>query len=176
MAEKCLAGQCCKMNEVICGGKCTNTQSDSMNCGMCGKQCPNNTPVCANGQCIACQLVGTLGNQTFCKVQINGVASDTNVRAACQGAGMGVGCQAMGNCTYNDNLCVMTQENSCGNPMYTLAQKLGCSSPANCNNVFNGVYQYMGQKWLNGAACGVAGSTWCSVGTSYSNRFALCVQ
>jgi hypothetical protein len=89
---------------------------------------------------------------------------------------LNVGCQAMGNCSYNDNLCVMTQENSCGNPMMSLAQKLGCSNPANCNNVFNGVYQYMGQKWVSGAACGVEGNSWCSVGTSYSNRWALCVQ
>lgn len=172
--DTCLTGNCCKMGEVICGGKCTNTKSDAMNCGMCGKTCSGNTPVCANGACTACSLVGTLGNQNFCKVQINGVASDTNVRAACVAAGLNVGCQASGNCTYNDNLCVMTQEASCGNPMLTLAQKLGCGSPGNCN-ALNQVYQYMGQKW-GGSACGVENGSWCSQGNQFSNRWALCVQ
>ena len=122
-------------------------------------------------------MIGTLGNQSFCKVQVSGVMNDTNVRSACLAAGMDVGCSAMGQCQWNDNMCVMTQESSCGNPMQTLAQKLGCQNPPNCNGgVFDGVYQYMGQKWMQGAACGVEGNQWCANGGNISNRYAICVK
>ena len=172
----CQKGLCCSPGTANCtGSACIDTQADPQNCGSCGKVCPAQTPNCAGGTCTALIALGKLGSQTFYKIPVTGTMSDTNVYAACIGAGLKVGCQAINCSSYNDNLCVLTQENSCGNPMMLLATTLGCSSPSNCGPL-NGVYQYMGHKWQSDASCGVESGSWCSTGTSYSNRWALCVQ
>jgi hypothetical protein len=172
--EQCLSGQCCKTGEVLCNAMCTNTQTDSMNCGMCGKTCTGNTPVCANGACTAFTVVGVLGNNTFYKVPVSGAMTDVNTHNACINAGLKVGCNAS-SCQYNDANCLVTQEVSCSSPMLALAQKLGCNSPGGCQ-ALNGIYQNLGGNWVNGSSCGVEGSTWCAQGSTYMNRWALCVQ
>lgn len=60
-------------------------------------------------------------------------------------------------------------------PMKYLALAIGCGGPSSCA-ALNGVYQNMGGAWVSGASCGVENGSWCSVGTSYSNRWALCTQ
>jgi len=181
MTEQCLQGLCCKTGQVICtdpdGGvpACTDTKTDKNNCGMCGKTCSGNTPICANGACTSYAVVGVLSGHTYYKVPIVGPASDVNVRTACQNAGLKVGCTGPANCSYNDANCVPSGETECGNPMKYLSIAIGCSLPSNCA-ALNGVYQCMGGNWVSGAACGVEGSTWCSQGTSYQNRWALCTQ
>ncbi len=173
--QTCQSGVCCDAGLTNCNGTCVDLTKDKDNCGKCGMACSGGTPVCVSSACSAGDLVGTLGNQSFYKVLVSGTMTDTNVYAACTGAGFSVGCQATNCPQYTDNVCVPTQESSCGNPMYGLAQALGCSSPSSCAQL-NGVYQYMGHKWQSDAACGVESGSWCSTGTSYSNRYALCVQ
>lgn len=172
----CQKGLCCSAGTANCtGSTCIDTLSDPLNCGQCSNACPSQTPNCAAGKCTALVVLGKLGPQTFFKVPVVGIMSDTNVYNACVAAGLKVGCQAINCATYNDSLCVLTQESSCGNPMLGLAASLGCGLPSSCAPLF-GVYQYMGQKWSGGASCGAESGTWCSTGTAYSNRWALCVQ
>jgi hypothetical protein len=170
----CQKGLCCAPGTANCTGSCIDTQADPLNCGQCKNVCPAQTPNCALGKCTALQVLGKLGSQTFYKVPVTGVMSDTNVYNACIAAGLKVGCQAVG-CNYNDSLCVLTLESSCGNPMLGLSASLGCGLPSSCAPLA-GVYQYMGHKWQSDSACGVENGTWCSTGNAYSNRWALCVQ
>ena len=171
----CQKGLCCASGTTSCGGKCIDTLADPNNCGVCNNVCPAQAPSCAAGECTKLQVLGKLGSQTFYKIPVTGTMTDTNVYNACVAAGLTVGCSSSNCPNYADNLCTPTQENSCGNPMKLLAVALGCNSPSNCA-LLDGVYQYMGQKWQNGASCGAEGATWCSNGTAYSNRWALCVQ
>jgi hypothetical protein len=171
----CVSGLCCGPGKVNCGGTCTDNLTDPKNCGPCNNVCPPQTPSCAGGKCTSLQVLGTLGSQTFYKIPVTGAMTDTNVYAACVAAGLTVGCSSTNCPTYTDNVCTPTLENSCGNPMKSLATVLGCASPSNCAQL-NGVYQYMGHKWQSDASCGVEGAQWCSTGTSYSNRWALCLQ
>jgi hypothetical protein len=86
-----------------------------------------------------------------------------------------VPCQATQGCTYNDNICTQTNnETSCGNPMAGLSMLI-CNGqyPGQCQ-LLNGVYQYMGNNWVGG--CGVENGGWCAQGNSYMNKFALCVS
>ena len=171
----CQKGLCCGGGTQNCGGKCIDTLSDPKNCGSCGNVCPVQSPGCAVGKCTNLQVLGTLGSQTFYKIPVTGAMSDTNVYNACLAAGLTVGCSSTNCLIYTDNLCTPTQENSCGNPMLSLAGVIGCASPSKCV-ALDGVYQYMGQKWQNGSACGAEGAQWCSTGNSFTNRWALCVQ
>ncbi len=156
-----------------CNGQCVDTSTDPKNCGACNSPCIG---TCSGGVCGGGGVfVAKLGAQSFYKVQVSGTMSDTNVLDACKGAGMTVGCSAQSCPQYTDNLCVQTQESSCGNPMLDLAKAIGCSTPATCPQLA-GVYQYMGQKWQSGSACGADGGQWCAVGDQHSDRWALCVQ
>ena len=180
-------------SDVDCGGKlcaaCTlgktcaahdDCESRLCSSGLCAAcQIDNDCPfkICKSGVCSNAPVVGVLGNQTFFMVEVKGAMTDTNVFKACQSAGLNTPCQAMGNCSYNDNLCTMTQESACGNPMQMLAFQL-CGkgvSPSSCPALY-GCYQYMGHKWTNDSACGAEQNQWCTQGSNQMNRFALCVN
>ena len=115
-----------------------------------------------------------LGNFNFYKVPNAGFMTDTNCFNTCTGAGFRVGCQAQVGCQYNDNVCTITSETSCGNPMQGLSYSL-CGngvSPSACAPLY-GVYQYMGNAWVGG--CGAEQNQWCVQGNNALNKNALCV-
>ena len=131
----------------------------------------------ANCGCGNATLLTTWNSWKYYKVPVNGVMSDANVRNTCLACGLNPPCQALAGCTYNDNLCKQTNnETSCGNPGLGLAKQL-CgvnAAPSNCPALYN-VYHYMGFNWVNQAACGAIANNWCTVGTNYNNQFAVCV-
>ena len=49
-AKNALDAAGCTVGQTICGGVCTNTQSDPGNCGGCGAICPQGK-VCSTGAC-----------------------------------------------------------------------------------------------------------------------------
>jgi hypothetical protein len=103
-----------------------------------------------------------------------GFMTDPNIAQACEDCGLQTPCQATQGCSYNDNICVQTNnENSCGNPMLGLSQLLCNAYPSSCNQLF-GVYQYMGNNWVGG--CGAEQNSWCSQGNNVQDKFALCVS
>ena len=135
-------------------------------------------PFCNAGRCDKAppgKLLGQLGNFTFYGVQVMGAMTDTNCRNTCRAAGLNIPCQAQAGCQYNDNLCTITSEMSCGNPMQTLAMKLCNQNPSGCPALY-GVYQYMGGKWSNDSACGAEQGQWCVTGGQQQNKFAMCVR
>jgi hypothetical protein len=157
----------------------TNTTSSAQNCGSCGRVCANNVPYCFNSACTATPpyvALGTLSGQTYYKVAVTGAMTDTNVFNACKAAGLHTPCQATGVCQYNDQVCVVTQEKSCGNPMQTLSQALCAGANPSACPALAGCYQYMGHTWQNDSACGAENNSWCAIGNAQMNRFAVCVQ
>ncbi|MBI4704158.1 MAG: hypothetical protein HY744_23870, partial [Deltaproteobacteria bacterium] len=151
---------------------------DPANCGGCGKACPQNQ-YCKAGKCSGGvgTYVGALGQFKFYKVQVNGAMTDTNVYNACINAGYKVPCQAQPGCLYNDNLCAVTLESSCGNPMRDLSYAL-CGNnvyPSSCPALYD-VYQYMAHKWVTDSACGAKAGQWCVQGNGQSNQWALCLE
>ena len=184
----CLGGQCglfqcnpgftdCDMNAA--NGCEANLDNDARNCGKCGVVCPQNTPRCFQGACAAnlpAAYLGSINGQGYYKVQAAGVMTDNNVLVTCQGAGMKVPCQGPGGCMYNGNMqmCVATQEVSCGNPMLTLSQVI-CNglSPPQCQ-LLNNCFQFMGNAWQNGSSCGALNGNWCTAGNSARDGFAVC--
>jgi len=126
-------------------------------------------------ECAGMILVDSWNGYTYWKVPVAGILSDTNVQAACAECGMTPPCAGPAGCSYNDNICTQTNnEGSCGNPMQAMAQLLCNTNPGQCALVW-GVYQYMGQNWISGAACGAEQNGWCTNGNNMSNKFALCV-
>ncbi|MCA9687329.1 MAG: DUF4215 domain-containing protein, partial [Myxococcales bacterium] len=120
-------------------------------------------------------VLTTWNGWTYWKVPVMGAATDTNIFAACEDCGMLPPCQATAGCTYNDNLCAQTNnETSCGNPMLGLAQKLCNTNPPSCAMLW-GIYQYMGHNWINDSGCGAESGSWCSIGANFQNKFTLCV-
>jgi cysteine-rich repeat protein len=120
-------------------------------------------------------LVTTWNGWSYYKVTVNGTMIDANVRAACEACGLKVPCQALDGCSYNDNICLQTtNETSCGNPMLGLANLLCSANPSSCPSLYN-TYQYMGLKWVGTSACGAKAGQWCVQGSSYSNEQGLCV-
>jgi hypothetical protein len=133
-----------------------------------------------NGLRITCRCdvgtVGILGGVTFYKVPVNGPMTDVNVLAACQSVGMLPSCAGDATCTaFNDGLCKPSPEAGCFSPMGDLAFEL-CGTAANSCPPLNGVYQYMGQLWVTGSACGVEGATYCAQGSQWFGQYALCVK
>ena len=155
----------------------TNTDVDPQHCGNCPTTCQAPTPTCSGGNCVGCQgtFLTNFGGQAFYKVPVSGTMTDTNLYNACIAAGCRVPCDGQAGCQYNDNLCTLGAANDCSNPMMQLAQLLCGTGPSSCA-ALNGVYQYMGNAWISNSACGVEGGSWCSVGSNYSNRLALCIQ
>ena len=145
-------------------------------CAACVQGADCTSGVCQQGTCAKFIVVGKVGNLTYVKVPVKGTMTDAHVYAACKAAGLTVGCQAQGNCRYNDNLCVPSQEPLCGNAMFALAQAVcgGRATPLSCPALF-GLFQYMGHMWMQDSACGVDQNKWCAVGSQFSDRSALCV-
>ncbi len=135
--------------------------------------CDNCVGVCGGGSVI----VQDWGGWTYYKVPVMGTMTDTNIAAACTNCGMLPPCQALAGCTYNDNFCAQTgNETSCGNPMLGISHLLcGANvSPPQCMALW-GVYQYMGHNWNGDSACGAEQNSWCSAGNSFMNKYTLCV-
>jgi cysteine-rich repeat protein len=129
---------------------------------------------CKSQACPQAVFVSTWNGWKYYKVPVVGQMTDNNVRAACEACGLKAPCQALDGCTYNDNICTQTSnEVSCGNPMLGLAQ-FTCNgqSPPGCP-ALNGVFQYMGNKWLG--ACGAQNGQWCVQGNTANNQSGLCV-
>src|SRR2546429_373649 len=110
MGRGCLAGSDWVTNFCDGNSQCASCTQDT--------DCP--FKVCKNGACSTFPIVGVLNGQTFYKVPVMGTMTDTNIYNACKDAGLHTPCAAMGNCFYNDKLCVMSQETVCGIPMSAL--------------------------------------------------------
>jgi cysteine-rich repeat protein len=122
------------------------------------------------------ELLGDIEGWSWYAVQAEGFMYDDAVLAACQSCGLDVPCAGPPlNCEYSDNICVQTNiEDNCGDPLEDFAVAL-CGGLATDCPPLEGVYQYMGQAWINQSACGVEGSLWCAEGSMYMDRKALCV-
>jgi hypothetical protein len=108
-------------------------------------------------------------------VPAQGVMTDNNVHATCQRFGMETPCAGAAGCRYNNNICTLTSEVGCGNPMRTTSQSLCNTNPGTCD-AMNQTYTYMGNTWNNGGSCGEENNSWCTNGNSYSDRFAFCAR
>ena len=103
--------------------------------------------------------------------------NDANVHAACQAQGMVTPCAGSNGCGYNDNICTVTSEDGCGNPMWrgSRARCGGNTYPSGCGP-FDNTFAYMGRRWQGGSACGRVEGSWCATGNGYQNRFAYCAR
>src|SRR5439155_10402826 len=101
-------------------------------CAQCMQNADCPFKVCKNGVCGSFPIVGVLNGQTFFKVPVMGTMTDTNVFNACKGAGLSTPCAAMGQCIYNDNLCVPTMETTCGIPLSAMAIQVCGGKPPSC--------------------------------------------
>ncbi|PRP92203.1 hypothetical protein ENSA5_50510 [Enhygromyxa salina] len=121
-------------------------------------------------------IVDDWNGWTYWKVPVMGAMTDTNIETACSDCGLDIPCAGPDNCSYNDEVCVQTNnEDSCGNPMQDMASLL-CNddAPSQCQDLW-GIYQYMGHNWINDSGCGAEQNSWCSVGNNQVDRFTLCV-
>ena len=137
--------------------------------------CPGGQ-TCGGGVCRSATVLGTFAGVTWYRVPVSGTMSDTNIANACANAGLIVPCNA-GGCPWSTTAgCRTTSlEQECGNPMRFLARALCNTDPPACSPL-NGVYQWMAGAWSGGGGCGADMGSWCSTGSSMSNRFALCVN
>jgi hypothetical protein len=101
--------------------------------------------------------------------------TDTNVHNTCQSFGMVTPCAGPAGCAYNDNICTLTSEIGCGNPMWTSAKARcgGTTYPSQCGS-FDGTFAYMGHNWSE--SCGALNGSWCVGGGGVSNHFAFCAR
>jgi cysteine-rich repeat protein len=121
-------------------------------------------------------LLTTWNGWSYYKVTVNGSMTDVNVRAACEACALKVPCQATAGCMYNDNICLQTNnETVCGDPMVGLANKLCGLVPSSCPQLYD-TYQYMGNAWELGSACGAKSGAWCVDGFFEVDQEALCVK
>jgi len=121
------------------------------------------------------EFLGATNDHKYLKVPVSGVMSSTAVAAACEAAGYKALCSGPAGCQYNDENCVDTAESSsCSNPMQGVS-KLICNgqNPNSCAPL-DGVYNYM-KTWQGHSGCGVEGGSWCSNGSQFSDKHALCV-
>ncbi|KAI8481715.1 calcium ion binding [Branchiostoma belcheri] len=121
-------------------------------------------------------LATYLGYDYF-KVPVFGQMSSANVKAACDAAGYVTPCPGDGNCQFSTAACVQTGLTECARySMYEVSQVLCGSYPHHQCAAFDGVYCFMATDWASGSACGVEGSSWCTGGIYYYDRFAFCAR
>ena len=107
---------------------------------------------------------------------------DANVKSACDNAGLVTPCPGNSECKFNDKYCTVTSEQNCNNGVISLTIGNVLKNVCKTENSpdcpqFDGVYQYM-KNFMNGNTCGVENKKgeFCSDGSKYSNRFALCAK
>merc|ERR1711953_1456012 len=120
------------------------------------------------------ELIVDHNEKKYLKVKVSGVMSSSAIAAACEAAGYKALCSGPGGCQYNDEHCLVTPESSgCGTPMSGVSQLLCNTYPNSCPE-FEGVFNYM-KTWNGYSGCGVENGQWCSNGSNFSDKLALCV-
>merc|ERR1711953_459944 len=120
------------------------------------------------------ELLASTNDHKYFKVQVSGVMSSSAIAAACEAAGYRALCAGPDGCQYNDEHCLVTPESSgCGTPMSGVSQLLCNTYPNSCPE-FEGLYNYM-KTWNGYSGCGVENGQWCSNGSNFSDKLALCV-
>jgi len=172
---------CSDINECTTGANncsanatCTNTLG-SFTCA-CNTGYTGDGVTCVGSCGGGTVLVGNWNGFEYLTVPVVGAMTDTNVFNACDQCGYSVPCAGQSGCTFNDSLCLQTNnENDCYNPMQDLSQLLCGVNPNACPSLW-GTYQYMGQNWNAASSCGAESSNWCATGNSQFNKQALCVR
>jgi hypothetical protein len=94
----------CIAPEVMCAGRCTNTQTDGANCGTCGNACGAGT-TCMGGVCRpTCAMGETLCGATCANTQSNGMNCGTCGRA-CPSDQMCSSGECVTTCAMGQTLC-----------------------------------------------------------------------
>lgn len=134
----------------------------------------SNGKVCKGGS--SATPLGTVNGRDFFKVKVSGKMLDQNLRQACEASGLKVPCNDRQDGDYSDAYCSDVGFRDSSNPMQTLARGICNGSNPNRCPALDGAFQYMGDKWTNGGACGVVNGSWCAEGYSYENLHAVCVN
>eukprot|EP00058_Branchiostoma_floridae_P005485 XP_002590973.1 hypothetical protein BRAFLDRAFT_69476 [Branchiostoma floridae] len=120
------------------------------------------------------RFLATYSGYDYFKVQVNGQMTSANVKRTCEAAGYVTPCPGDRSCAGSSSFCVLTGLTGCFyGPMDDLSQVLCGTTPDRCR-ALDGVYVFMGYSWNAGAACGVDGDRYYTVGLSQNNRDALC--
>lgn len=115
-----------------------------------------------------------LNGRSYHKIQVAGVMSDANILMACKAEGLEAPCINAPGGEFSDDKCADVDWREGGSPMLTLSQSICAGqSPSGCP-LLEDVFQYMAGKFDGG--CGVIGGSWCSQGSQYSDKYALCVE
>ncbi|XP_078574895.1 uncharacterized protein LOC144861071 [Branchiostoma floridae x Branchiostoma japonicum] len=119
-------------------------------------------------------FLATYSGYDYFRVQVDGQMTSANVKRTCEAAGYVTPCPGDRSCPGSSSFCVLTGLTGCfDGPMDDLSQVLCGTTPDRCR-ALDGVYIFMGYSWNAGAACGVDGDRYCTVGLSQNNRDALC--
>jgi hypothetical protein len=119
-------------------------------------------------------LVAETNQHQYFRVPVTGAMTSAAIADACVAAGYKALCSGPEGCGYNDDNCLITPEaTSCSNPMHGVSTIVCNSSPSSCPE-FEGLYNYM-KSWNGGVGCGVENGRWCSTGSEFTDKDALCV-
>ncbi|XP_019619613.1 PREDICTED: uncharacterized protein LOC109466336 [Branchiostoma belcheri] len=180
-----LAAEVCGSNATSCrlldGVYAITYDSNGKTCGVeAGDWCVdgstrnNGFALCAREEEI---YLASIGGWSFYKVRSSGQMSSDNVRLTCEAAGYVTSCSGDPTCQYTSSACAVTSLTDCDNPMNQVSAALCRTTPDLCAQLY-GVYSFM-HGWpgsLESAACGSENGRWCTVGTSYEDRYALCAK
>jgi hypothetical protein len=123
----------CAADEHVCGGVCTNTDTDRDNCGSCGTACGDGL-VCFFGECVA----GCDNGLARCGDECVDLASDEANCGACSG-GPDATCRVDQTCINGDCSCgpdEITCSNVCTNPK---TNNMHCGATTDCAGTNAGV-------------------------------------
>ena len=122
--EVCSDGTCvmsCVEGQVICSGKCIDTQTDNLNCGRCGNKCSigsscfNSNCACPDGQ-IVCEgkCIDPKTNENYCGA--SGSCTEGNIGKRCEvGQACVDGFCIQHSCPEGKTLCSTSEGNRCFN-------------------------------------------------------------